>query len=166
MKRILLYITGLYFLSIGCKQTNHDKNDLFNQAASISSADTLPLNLLEWKVITSFINTKNKTMATLYGNDKAFYYASHHAENNYLEGTVLALITWNQVSDKHWFGANIPGTIRSVELLQFVTFSGNLPKPVYTKYEGHPLQPSAEGKTEISKRTTFIMNQKKSVIPR
>jgi hypothetical protein len=165
MKRILFYITGLYFLSIGCNQANHDKNDLFNQAASISSADTLPLNPLEWKVITSFINTKNKTMGTLYGNYKAFYYASHHAENNYPEGSILALVTWHQVSDKHWFGANIPGAIRSVELLQFETSTSNLPKPLYTKYEGHPLKLRTEDKTEISKRTIFIMKQKKSVIP-
>jgi hypothetical protein len=112
---------------------------------------TKPLSLkedpLKWKVITTLIDKKNKTMSTLYGNDIAFQYARRPNGTAYPEHAELAMVTWNQQADDHWFGANIPAQIKSIELVKFN------PEPVY------------QGSGDTLTRTAAIIQQKMSVTP-
>lgn len=71
-----------------------------------------------------YVDPKNHTMATLYGNDVAAQ-AAHGQDGDgskrsvYPSGALLALVIWAQRDDPHWFGGRIPDTPQSVEFLQF-----------------------------------------------
>jgi hypothetical protein len=131
---------------------------------TLSSAGGTPINPLMGKVITSFVNKNEGTMSTLYGNDMAAQNA--RAGRNYLPGSVLSLVTWSQRDDPHWFGARIPGSLRSIEQITFAAAPGNT-TPAYEKYEGMPLKmnPSADPEAN-KKRIGYITSLKASVVPR
>ncbi len=106
---------------------------------------TMPVKLettpaLEDKVICSFVNREEHTMSTLYGNDIATKFARAHSVNNYPAGAVLTLVTWFQKEDSHWFGAKIPGVIKSIEKLLFIESGNERVQPVYEEYEGASLK--------------------------
>lgn len=87
-------------------------------------------------VISSSINKNQGTMATLYGNAQArtfFIENSLHTNN----GETLALVTWKQQEDPHWFGGLIPGQLLSVEVIK-TPASGN-PVFSYQLFEGSDL---------------------------
>jgi len=69
------------------------------------------------KVITTFINKKDSTMSTLYGNDIAVQNA--RVGQPYGAGAVVSLVTWLQRGDPHWFGGRIPGKLSSIEIMSF-----------------------------------------------
>jgi hypothetical protein len=50
----------------------------------------------------------------------------------YPQGSVLALVTWQQRDDPHWFGARIPDVPLSIEFVHVMP--GN--KQVYQKFQG------------------------------
>ena len=60
--------------------------------------------------------------AVLYGNDAAIGSIRAHRGTThgpaYATGAVLALVTWAQREDPHWFGARIPSEPQSVEFVQ------------------------------------------------
>ena len=132
--------------------------------ATLSSAAGTPINPLMGKVITSFVNKDDGTMSTLYGNDMAAQNA--RAGRNYLPGSVLSLVTWSQRDDPHWFGARIPGSLRSIEQITFAAAPGNA-TPSYEKYEGAPPEKSLPPDPDtIRKRVAYITGFKASVVPR
>jgi hypothetical protein len=86
-----------------------------NQNAS--PVGNLPAIPLQWKVVTSAVNTEDSTMSTLYGNDVAAGYARTNSQHNYPNGSMLSLVTWTQREDDRWFGAAIPDQVKSVEFV-------------------------------------------------
>jgi len=84
----------------------------------------------------------------------------------YPPGSILSLVTWHQKEDPHWFGANIPGTVQSVEQLVFGMDVQKRGLPSYTLYEGDPLKKST-GNTAVSttSRIGWILDQQASVMP-
>jgi hypothetical protein len=132
---------------------------------------TMPINLkiapaLEGKVICSFINSKEHTMSTLYGNDIAVNFARTHSGRDYPRGTTLSLVTWNQKEDIHWFGAKIPGAIKSVEKVIFGNEILANASPVYEKYEGTPLKKvPLVNLTVGNERLNLILRLHASVMP-
>ncbi|MBS1661710.1 MAG: cytochrome P460 family protein, partial [Bacteroidetes bacterium] len=103
---------------------------------------------LSGKVITSFVNTKERTMSTLYGNDIAVQ--SARAGKAYPVGAALKLVTWSQRDDAHWFGGRIPRAIYSIENVIFTAGA----TPVYAG--------RAAGSKE---RIAYIAGLKASVMP-
>jgi Cytochrome P460/Haem-binding domain len=95
-----------------------------NRAATLPTA--LPYQPLDWNPITMYVDAKTHTTATLFGNEAAFRSAQRRGDAivgestppNYPAGAVLALVTWGQRDDPHWFGAGIPDTPQSVEFVQ------------------------------------------------
>jgi hypothetical protein len=65
-----------------------------------------------WSLVSSFIDTKAGTMSTLYGDSVAV--AAARSGRPYPSGSGLLLATWVQREDPHWFGALIPGELKSV----------------------------------------------------
>jgi hypothetical protein len=111
------------FLAPGaCSSETPNITATCNQNASLNG--NLPANPLQWKVITSVLNKQDSTMSTLYGDEAAVQYARTHAEHDYPNGSTLALVTWAQADDPRWFGAKIPGQVKSVEFV-FVHSSGD-----------------------------------------
>ena len=135
-----------------------------NTTQQAALTGTLPHNPLAWRVITSWTNERDATMSTLYGNDLAVEHARTSSDPAYPADSILALVTWEQRDDPHWFGGRIPSTVKSVE---FVTISSS-PKqsPAYEIYQGSPLE--KVGLTDnaiISARTDYVLGQRAAVMP-
>lgn len=157
-------LIALIFLSVmaGCTTQKTDKTYSYNQEASLP--DTLSFNPLEWKVITSSLNKNDKTMSTLYGNDIAVQNARTGAA--YSAGSILAMVTWSQKEDEHWFGARIPATVRSIEEVRFSSTGGDNMSPAYEQYTGQPLRRNEANDPEKAKhRIAYIVEQRASVMP-
>jgi len=159
--RNLIYILfgGLLFLS-SC--SNKNKNiQLFNEKAKLPEGfkfDTFGL-----KVMASYINKKSGTMSTLYANRTAL---SHmlKGDKSHTAGEVFALVTWKQQADGHWFGANIPGDLQSVELIITTTAAAKNALITYKKYIGGNLDPAPDTLLQ-GVRIKYILNQQPSVLP-
>jgi cytochrome c2 len=109
------------------------------------------------KILATFIDSKTNTMSTLFGNDvamrsarSAFAGPNAVVATGYQEGTVLTLVTRGRHEDPHWFGANIPGSIQSVEMVQ-------LDKGMI-RYEGKSI-------SDTTKRIKEIMGIQPSILP-
>lgn len=145
--------------SIGC--SSHVENaQLVNKAASLPASFQFEAKGLN-KVITSSINRKKATMSTLYGNNEAFQHAATSAGSSYPKGSVLALVTWKQQEDQHWFGANIPGELQSIELVKI-----NGTTATYEQFRGAALTPASNTDTaQVNQRTRYILDEKPAVTP-
>lgn len=150
----LSLIAATLFSLAGCNQAQRPST--INQQAALSGS--LPYNPLSWQAITSWTNDRANTMSTLYGNAAAVNYARTVPGPNYPEGSVLALVTWLQRDDPHWFGARIPSTAQSVE---FVIITPNA--PTYELYQGTPLAKRTTG--DPGSRINTLLSRRAAVTP-
>jgi Cytochrome P460 len=161
VKSVCLLSVVLLLGVVGClEKTNPRVETRLNDDAAL--VGDLPSNPLQDKVITSWIDKKNATMSTLFGNDIAVQYARTNSEMKYPAGSVLSVVTWAQQKDARWFGGNIPKTTKAVE---FVTVKG--PGAVsYSRYEGSPLKKvaSVEG-SDPNDRAAYLLSQRAAVMP-
>lgn len=136
----------------------------FNQDASLSG--DLPANPLQWKVITSAINSADSTTSTLYGNDIAVRYARTNSRHDYPAGSVLSLVTWTQREDSRYFGAKIPDEVKSVEFI-FVRVSADMRSSYsYQLYERKPLKRvTTQEDPNPTSRAAYLLSQRAAVIP-
>jgi Haem-binding domain/Cytochrome P460 len=131
--------------------------EVVNNAAAVANATNLPHQPLVWGAITMYVDPKNHTMATLYGDDAAMDAVEAH--RSYPAGAVLALVTWTQRDDPHWFGARIPDRPLSVE---FVETGG---QPHYRRFSGTALEED-EGATKIAaERASFMLGLPPAQLP-
>jgi hypothetical protein len=161
-----LYLLGMVLsLSIvGCSSHERKISATANRNASL--VGDLPANPLQWKVVTSAVNTEDSTMSTLYGNDVAVGYARTNSEHNYPNGSVLSLVTWTQRDDDRWFGAMIPDQAKSVEFVFVGVAADGRPLYSYQEFEGNPLKrvTAQEGRA-LSDRTAYLLSQRAAVMP-
>ena len=146
------------FLLISACSNNKTSN--INSKASLP--DSFEYSINDLKVITSFINKQSGTMSTLYGNQLALQKAIGF-NKEVAKGEVFTLITWKQQPDAHWFGANIPGDLQSVEVLE-TTLSRSAVVINYKLYEGKNLALNKDS-LHRSERIKFILDLKPSVMP-
>jgi hypothetical protein len=154
MKATHILWISMALLLAACTNTTNNTS-LVNDAASLP--ESFNFSKMGLKVITSFINKKQGTMATLYGNAPALQAAK---DGSSATGEVFALITWKQKADDHWFGANIPSSLQSVEYVKTAQ-PGNTS---YQKFEGKALVLSTDT-LHNQERIKYILNQKASVFP-
>ncbi len=112
----------VYTLPVTAAKSNRDEI-VNNRAAALPTS--LPYQPLGWSAITMYVDPKTHTTATLYGNDMAMQAVSARGSAMglpkapaYSVDAVLALVTWAQRDDPHWFGARIPDKPLSVEFVQ------------------------------------------------
>jgi hypothetical protein len=161
MRGILIFPVTLALLQTGCGHRGTPVAELINGRASLPGG--LPDDPLKWRVITSGADPGKATMFTLFGNDAAVDHARGGARGDYPAGAVLALVTWRQQEDPHWYGAKIPGEVVSVEFARFGPVMGMQPgQPAYERYEGNPLKKVA-GSEESG--TSNIVGMTASVMP-
>jgi hypothetical protein len=146
---------------VGCSDnTNPRVVTRLNQDAAL--VGELPSNPLRGKVITSWVDKKESTMSTLFGNDVAWQYARANAEMTYPAGSVLSVVTWGEQEDPRWFGGNIPQRAKVVEFVT-VTSPGTYS---YQRYEGSPLKKMASVEGNDPKgRAAYLMAQRAAVMP-
>ena len=137
-----------------------DTLGLYDQAAYLP--DSVAAHPLAGKVITSFVNHRQgaTTMSTLYGNDTAVT-SARSGQPVSAAGTVLALVTWAQRDDPHWFGGRIPDGLKSIEMVSI----GPGLSPAYSVYEGMPLVKKAGSPADVQARILYITSRKASVFP-
>ena len=96
-------------------------NEVLNNAAA-ALPSSLPYQPLSWQGITMYVDPAARQIATLFGNDAAMQGVHPRGErtvaSSYSGGSVLALITWYQREDPHWFGGRIPDLPKLVEFVQ------------------------------------------------
>jgi hypothetical protein len=165
MKMLKLHLSALplafALACVGCDDHKTPVEEIVNHDASIPLS-TLPMNPLGWRVVTSFANRKEHTMATLYGNDAAVNYARTHADAKYPDGAVLSLVTWQSKEDRHWFGGNIPGTPLRAE---FVEVHGGSTPASYKRFEGKRLQPVETTPAVAAERINALIAEQAATMP-
>jgi hypothetical protein len=160
MKPVYFLVLSLLVGLAGC---SHKAKDDFNDKALLPSG--LPFDPLQWRVISSAVDKGDSTMSTLYGNDLAVNHARSTAMHAYPAGSVLALVTWFQQDDKHWFGAEIPAQVKSIEFVQIQATPDGKASTMYEAFEGSPLARVAPDAITFTARTDYILNEKASVMP-
>ena len=156
-----------YVYTLPITQARVPSNEIVNNSAAALPAN-LPYHPLAWNAITMYVDSSSRTTATLYGNDAAIQ--AVHARNSdaagiaakYPAGAVLALVTWNQRDDPHWFGARIPATPFSVEFIQ-VAPSPNATS--YRRFAGAGLIEDRPTSATAAQRASFILSLTPAQLP-
>ena len=134
--------------------------EVVNNAAAVANATNLPHQPLVWGAITMYVDPKNHTMATLYGDDAAMdAVEAHRAAPAYPAGAVLALVTWTQRDDPHWFGARIPDRPLSVEFVEAGA------QPHYRRFSGAALEEDAGATKIAAERASFMLGLAPAPLP-
>jgi hypothetical protein len=137
-----------------------------NGAAALPTS--LPHQPLGWSAITMYVDPKTHTMATLYGNDAAMRTAQARRAASggdpkgatYPAEAVLALVTWVQRDDPHWFGARIPAMPQSVEFVQVAAGQTS-----YRRFVGTGLMEDHPSASAAMRRTSFVMDLAPAQLP-
>jgi mono/diheme cytochrome c family protein len=142
-----------------------DGTELVNNAAAALPA-SLPYQPLGRRVITMYVDPALRTTAILFGNEAAMQ-AAQPRDNGagsprYPAGAVLALVTWTQRDDPHWFGARIPHQPLSVE---FVELAASGRETRYRRFGGPGFVESALPATVATPRMNFILNLPPARLP-
>jgi len=141
------------------------KKEIVNNQATALPAG-LAYQPFDWNAITMFADRRAHTMSALYGNDAAMKSVNARRSASgpiaYMPGSTLALVTWLQRDDPHWFGARIPGAPQSVEFVQ-VTASGHTNR--YQRFGGGGMGETGLAPQEEAKRTGFILNLAPAWLP-
>jgi hypothetical protein len=128
-----------YVYTLPITAANVAEGEVVNSHAAALPA-SLPYPPLDWSAITLFIDPQAHTMSVLFGNPQAVAAASPRtgslAAPAYPAGAVLALVTWVQRDDPHWFGARIPDAPQSVE---FVQIAASARPATYRRFSGPAL---------------------------
>jgi len=159
MKALHLLSPAIIFILADC--SNPDRSKLAHIDASLPAS--FNFNKMNVKVVSSSINERKSTMSTLYGNAIAMQILKNKEANQ--NGEVLALVTWKQQEDTHWFGARIPGKLLDVEVIKTTPgkSAGN-PDINYQRFEGSKLILNTDT-TGRSERIRYILAQQPSVMP-
>lgn len=159
--KALLAGSVLLLASLGCNAPRPPLSDIINQNAALPAS--APLQPLSWRVVTSSIDRSKQTMSTLFGNDIAVDSARSAQHTNYPAGSVLALVTWQQQEDPHWFGGRIPKGVVSMEIVRVAQGTDGRPVASYELYQGPSLERAAPGQSTT--RQEYILNLRAAVMP-
>jgi hypothetical protein len=137
-----------------------------NEAAALPQS--LPFQPLGWNAITMYVDPRTRTTATLFGNDVAMRTVkprtpmpSVATRSDYGAGAVLALVTWVQRDDPHWFGGRVPQTPMAVE---FVELNSSQTKS-YSRYDGSGQIQDRTGTGTALQRTNFMLGLAPAQMP-
>jgi hypothetical protein len=160
MKTNIILLASLAFLLAACTD-NTNIASLVNEKAAIPASYNFSQKGL--KVVASFINKKQHTMSTLYGNELALQ-AVKSGNTNKVSGEEFTLVTWNQQDDDHWFGAKTPSDLKTIEVVKTSGANQHSTAIAYNCYEGKALTPSTDT-THNQDRIKYIFDQKPSILP-
>jgi hypothetical protein len=125
------------------------EESLNNAAAALPPG--VPFNPLTWNAVTLFVDPATHTMSTLY-SEKEIAHGQPPTP-----GSRLALVTWQQRDDPHWFGGRIPDKPISVE----VVTTG--PHPQYERFDNVKHQPTPP--EIITQREALILSLAPATLP-
>src|SRR5580658_7903748 len=146
----------VYTLPISTAKVSDE--EVVNSTAALPTS--LPYQPLTWNAITMYVDPQTHTTATLYGNETAMQAVQSRGTAPadatkgpaYPVGAVLALVSWAQRDDPHWFGARIPDVPQSVE---FVQIAAGGQQNGYRRFAGTGLPEDPGGVNVAAERTSF-----------
>jgi hypothetical protein len=150
MSVLCLIVSTTLLALAGCSARNSSVVTRLNTNAALTS--DIPVDPLQWRVITTGVDPRSSTRFALFGNDAAIRYSRSSNARNYPDGSVLALITWQQQEDSRWFGGKISSHAKSVEFVDVRTSQDGSPSNYYRAYEGLPLKEISSPKNEADGR--------------
>jgi hypothetical protein len=158
-----------YIYSLPISNAKIERGEVLNNAAAALPAK-LPYQPLAWSAITMYVDPRTRSTATLFGNDAAMHAVqaqradSTHWMNApaYPPGTVLALVTWAQRDDPHWFGARIPDRPESIE---FVQITDEERHGMYRRFDGAELTEDRGAASMAPQRTSFMLGLAPAWLP-
>jgi len=128
-----------------------------NAAAALPTS--LPYQPLTWNAITMYVDPADHTMAALFGDEASMQAVKAHRA--YPVGSVLALVTWRQREDPHWFGGRIPDRPQAIEFVQ-----PGAEQPGYRRYEGPDLAENhAVASSAAAQRVAFVLGLPPAQLP-
>jgi hypothetical protein len=146
----------VYTLPIAAITTSREEV-VNRRAAALPVA--LPWQPLTWGAITMSVDPMTRETATLFGNEAALNAvrsargAGAGRQTEYSAGAVLALVTWGQRDDPHWFGARIPDVPQSIEFVEI----GPKGVPIrYRRFAGAGLTEIAADKSATVDRANYL----------
>jgi hypothetical protein len=156
----------VYTLPISTAKVSDE--EVVNNTAALPTS--LPYQPLTWNAITMYVDPQTHTTATLYGNETAMQAVQSRgtapADGTkgpaYPVGAVLALVSWAQRDDPHWFGARIPDVPRSVE---FVQIAAGGQQNGYRRFAGTGLPEDPGGVNVAAERTSFVLSLVPAPLP-
>lgn len=154
-----------YVYTLPITPAKMSREDVVNNRAVLPQG--LPYQPLGWNAITMFVDPKAHTMATLYGNDVAMRAIQARGAvptqpAAYPAGAMLALLTWVQRDDPHWFGGRMAD---SPQLIEFVRADSAGATKSYQRFEGagaveRPISPEL-----AEQRRSFILKLTPAMLP-
>ncbi len=163
MSVICLFVIATLLALAGCSGPNSRVETKLNANAALTGE--IPVDPLQWRVITSGVDPRSSTMFTLFGNDAAIQYSRTSTARNYPDGSVLALVTWQQQEDSRWFGGKIPSHAKSVEFVDVRISQDGNPSNVYRSYEGFPLKETTSLKSQTNEHAAYLLSMRAAVMP-
>lgn len=160
LNRKIVAAAALLLATAGCEHRRPAERDLYNVDAALPA--TVPVQPLDWQVITSSVDREHHTMATLFGNDVALRAARSGAE--YPAGATLSEVTWLQQEDAHWFGGRIPQRFLSMEVVKVTTSAEGKPTASYEQF-GPAGQRTNASREQDAARKQAIVRERASPMP-
>lgn len=155
-----------YVYTLPITSARQSRTEVVNNVAA-SLPTSLPWQPLHWRALTMYVDRKTHRVATLFGNDKAIQVLDRREvalaiAPAYPSGSVLALVTWAQRDDPHWFGGRIPNTPLMVE---YVQVSAEKRSEQYRVFEGGALAESHPDAGDGARRVKFILGLEPVSLP-
>jgi Haem-binding domain/Cytochrome P460 len=149
-----------YVYTLPISTAKVSREEVVNNDAALPAS--LPYQPLSWNAITMYVDPNTRAMATLYGNGAAMQAVQAWRSSGrdaakgpeYGSNSVLALVTWMQRDDPHWFGARIPNNPQSVEFVKVSTAG----RSSYQRFAGTGLAEDINEAAVGSQRTSFMLN--------
>ena len=157
-----LAVVTLAVAMAGCGHREPTEEDVLNVQARLPAG--MPVPAMDWRVIASSVDRTHLatgTMSTLTGNDVAVKYAGTEV---YPVGSKLALLTWLERDDPHWFGARIPGSFVGLETVTVERGADGKAVAIYRRYAGDPLREVTDA-ANAEMRKAAILGMRYSVMP-
>ncbi len=153
-----------YVYTLPVTAAHVDRDEVVNSRAAALPAG-LPYDPLKLSPITIYVDSRNRTAAILFGNETAMQAVHARSANGvapaYQAGSELALVTWAQRDDPHWFGARIPDAPQSVEFIQVAAG----PKNIYRQFAAPGLKEIQASESAAAQRTNFVLGLAPARLP-
>jgi hypothetical protein len=115
--------------------------------------------------MTMTVDAARGTMSTVYGNDLAMKRVRGGPIDSYSPGSVIARVTWAQREHPHWYGARIPGPVKSAEFVTVGPPSGTGLAGTYQAFAGESMRSTDLPAPELEARRAALIGEQAAPFP-
>jgi len=161
-KSKLLLLTGFGIVS-ACGHSTADRPGPQTRRLADSGDVRAMFDAGGQEVITPFMNPKQQEVSILYGNTaarQAFLDTVGHRA-----GELFTLATWEQADDIHWYGSNLNGKLKRVEIVNVLADSLDGVEMEYKLVKGNAPVGTDGQLIDGESRIRSILGQRPAVFP-